>query len=467
MHCFGKCGVAVIRISGPNSGEALKKLVHLKQLPTPRMAHLKKIYCPVSKEILDKGLILWFPGPNSFSGEDCFELQVHGGTAVISAILNALRSLPDLRPAEPGEFTRKAFHNGKLDLIEVEGLADLLEAKTELQRKQALIQTEGILSELYNSWRAVLVKSVAHIEAHIDFEESEILEKELFKNTVNEVQIVYDNIKSYLNDGRKGEIISNGIKTVIIGAPNVGKSSLLNNLCQRPAAIVSPIEGTTRDLLQITLDINGYPVVLLDTAGLRKITIDPVEEEGVRRAKNSVETADFMILVLDVNKYIKWKQIHVFDNFFTYLNEYIDSMDLNYIRFDNSNTKKVCKYMIVLNKSDLMTQINEKQLIDEVLENNQNTVLISCSRGDGLQQFLEKITGHFEDLCGDPNREHPSMNRERHRHLLSACVHHLEQFLHEFERDAADVAIVAQYLRLGLRQIGKLTGNVTTEELLN
>ncbi|GLV57767.1 uncharacterized protein CBL_21024 [Carabus blaptoides fortunei] len=244
------------------------------------MAHLKKIDCPVSKEILDKGLILWFPGPNSFSGEDCFELQVHGGTAVISAILNALRSLPDLRPAEPGEFTRKAFHNGKLDLIEVEGLADLLEAKTELQRKQALIQTEGVLNELYNSWRAVLVKAVAHIEAHIDFEESEILERELFKNTVTEVQIVYDNIKFYLNDGRKGEIISDGIKTVIIGASNVGKSSLLNNLCQSPAAIVSPIEGITRDLLQITLDINGYPVVLLDTAGLRKNTIDPVVEEG-------------------------------------------------------------------------------------------------------------------------------------------------------------------------------------------
>lgn len=294
----GKCGVAVVRVSGPQASEALHQITG--SLPKPRRAVLCRLKDPLKGDTIDHGLVLWFPGPHSFTGEDSAEFQVHGGPSVVTSLLNALGELPGLRHAEPGDFAKRAFFNGKLDLTEVEGLADLIHAETEAQRKQALRQMEGDLGRLYNSWRAELLRLVAHVEAVIDFGEDENIEDGILDEVKVKVSNLHRTVVDHLSDGRRGERLRAGVHVAIVGAPNAGKSSLLNILCQRPAAIVSPHAGTTRDVLESALDICGYPVILSDTAGLREAN-DPVEQEGVRRALTRATTADLKILIGDVS----------------------------------------------------------------------------------------------------------------------------------------------------------------------
>ncbi|XP_057254405.1 tRNA modification GTPase GTPBP3, mitochondrial isoform X2 [Pezoporus wallicus] len=275
----GRCGVAVIRTSGPGSRGALQSLTGRPALPPPRVLALRRIRDPATGEPLDRGLVVWFQGPQSFTGEDCAELHVHGGPAVVSGVLRALGSLPGLRPAEPGEFTRRAFRRGKLDLTAAEGLGDLIRAETEAQRRQALRQMEGELGRLYQRWSDALTQALAHLEAYIDFSEDDNVEEEVLSQVDATVRALEQEIGSHLQDGRRGEMLRGGVRAVIAGPPNVGKSSLLNLLCQRPAAIVSPAAGTTRDVVEVALNVGGYPLVLSDTAGLRDAT-DPVEQEG-------------------------------------------------------------------------------------------------------------------------------------------------------------------------------------------
>ncbi|CAH1116264.1 unnamed protein product [Phaedon cochleariae] len=460
----GKCGVAVIRVSGKNSPTALKLLTDSNVLPKARSAILRRIKHPISKETLDRGLILWFPGPKSFTGEDSFELQVHGGIAVVNAILNALGSIPSLRLAEPGEFTRRAFHNAKLDLTEVEGLADLLQAETELQRRQAYLQTEGSLSKLYNKWKKTLTNGVAHVEAHIDFGETETLEPHLIEHVAKDIHILARDIEQHLADGRKGEILRNGVKTVILGEPNVGKSSLLNLLCERPAAIVTPIEGTTRDVLEVTLNIHGYPLVLADTAGLRSSTKDIIEKEGIERALKLYEKSNLVILVVDMEKYRNWKRIHEERGINKYLKEYVDKLKIsNLIDASDENISFTKQCLVVFNKSDLGQ--DEDASIDE-----DHFVRISCKTEDGVAKLTHMISQKLRILCGEPSEEHPSMNQLRHRQHLSDCLKSLQLFLDEVSSDDTkeyDLVIMAEYLRKSLRQLGKLVGNVTTDQLLN
>ncbi|XP_064325592.1 tRNA modification GTPase GTPBP3, mitochondrial isoform X2 [Phalacrocorax carbo] len=281
----GRCGVAVIRTSGPGSRGALQSLTGRPKLPPPRVLALRCIRDPATAEPLDRGLVVWFPGPQSFTGEDCAELHVHGGPAVVSGVLRALGRLPGLRPAEPGEFTRRAFRRGKLDLTAAEGLGDLIRAETEAQRRQALRQMEGELGRLYQRWSETLTQALAHLEAYIDFSEDDNVEEEVLSQVDATVRALEQEIGAHLRDGRRGELLRGGVHAVIAGPPNVGKSSLLNLLCQRPAAIVSPVAGTTRDVVEVALNVGGYPLVLSDTAGLRDTT-DPVEQEGVSRARD-------------------------------------------------------------------------------------------------------------------------------------------------------------------------------------
>ncbi|XP_069646597.1 tRNA modification GTPase GTPBP3, mitochondrial isoform X2 [Haliaeetus albicilla] len=281
----GRCGVAVIRTSGPGSRGALQSLTGRPELPPPRVLALRRIRDPATAEPLDRGLVVWFAGPQSFTGEDCAELHVHGGPAVVSGVLRALGRLPGLRPAEPGEFTRRAFRRGKLDLTAVEGLGDLIRAETEAQRRQALRQMEGELGRLYQRWSETLTQALAHLEAYIDFSEDDNVEEEVLSQVDATVRELEQEVGAHLQDGRRGELLRGGVHAVIAGPPNVGKSSLLNLLCQRPAAIVSPVAGTTRDVVEVALNVGGYPLVLSDTAGLRDAT-DPVEQEGVSRARD-------------------------------------------------------------------------------------------------------------------------------------------------------------------------------------
>ena len=288
--------IAVIRISGPRAGAALEALG--VKVPPPRQAKLARMRDPRSGEIIDEALALWFPGPNSETGEDVAELQGHGGPAVIAAILDALGSIDGLRMAEPGEFTRRGFENGKLDLTAVEGLADLVAAETEGQRRQAFRQMKGLLGDRAETWRKRLIQALALVEARIDFSDEADVPEDLLGPALAIVQELRDEIGTALADGGRGERLREGLVVAIAGPPNAGKSTLLNRLAQREAAIVSPYAGTTRDVIEVHLDLGGFPMTLLDTAGIRE-TDDPVEMEGVRRARARAAAADLVLWVTD------------------------------------------------------------------------------------------------------------------------------------------------------------------------
>lgn len=294
----GRAGVAVMRLSGPNAGPALDALTGLPR-PAPRRAVLRRFHAEDGGEI-DQGLAIWFPGPASFTGEDCAELHVHGGPAVIGALANALLVL-DLSPAGPGDFTRRAFERGKLDLTEAEGLADLIDAETEGQRAQALAQMTGALRTLYDGWREQLISVLASLEGEIDFPDEDDVPDSLSDAAAAPLDDLIAALDAHLDDARRGERVREGFAIALIGAPNAGKSSLLNALARRDAAIVTDIPGTTRDVVEVRLVLSGFPVILADTAGLREAA-DRVEAEGVRRALARAEDADLRIGVVDVSR---------------------------------------------------------------------------------------------------------------------------------------------------------------------
>ena len=354
----GRAAIAVLRISGPSAAEA----VHLLSgpLPPPRYARLSALKDPESREILDRGLVLWFPGPASLTGEDMAELHLHGGRAVVAAVVAVLSKIPDVRPAEPGEFSRRAFHNGKFDLTAAEGIADLVEAETEAQRRQAMRQLEGAFGKLVESWRERLVKALAYAEAAIDFAEDDpAVTKGDWRG---EVAAVAEEIRRHLDDERRGERLRDGFEVAILGPPNAGKSSLLNKLAGREAAIVSRQAGTTRDVIEVHLDLGGLPVVLADTAGLREST-DEVESEGVRRALARAEAADLKLAVIDASSGAK-----------------IDS-----------ETKRIidARTIVVASKRDLLA--DGGGYLEKILALAARSLAVSAKSGDGIAELLAVI----------------------------------------------------------------------------
>jgi tRNA modification GTPase len=291
--------IAVVRISGPSARVALEALSG--RVPPPRQASLARLRDPQSGEILDEALALWFPAPRSETGEDMAELQLHGGRAVLAAVLAALARLPGFRPAEAGEFTRRAFENGRLDLTAVEGLADLIGAETEAQRRQAYRQMKGLLGDQAETWRGRLIQALALVEAGIDFSDEADVPAELVRPALDIARTLHDEISAVLAEGGRGERLRDGFVVAIAGPPNAGKSTLLNRIAKREAAIVSPYAGTTRDVIEVHLDLGGYPVTLLDTAGVRD-TDDPVEREGVRRAHERAAAADLVLWVVEAGQ---------------------------------------------------------------------------------------------------------------------------------------------------------------------
>ncbi|XP_072260690.1 tRNA modification GTPase GTPBP3, mitochondrial isoform X3 [Pyxicephalus adspersus] len=379
----GKCGVAVIRTSGPASQEALHLLTKLSALPPPRQVTLASIMCPKSGELLDRGLVVWFSGPRSFTGEDCCEYHVHGGPAVVGGVLQALGHLKTLRPAEPGEFTKRAFQNGKLDLTEVEGLGDLIHAETEVQRRQALRQMSGELGQLYQRWSQRLIRALAHVEAFIDFSEDDNIEEGVLFTVDEEVEKLQKELEEHLKDNRRGERLRDGVQVVLAGSTNAGKSSLLNVLSQKPTAIVSSIPGTTRDVLETPLNIGGYPIVISDTAGLRD-SEDPVEREGVRRAKARVTEADILVAVIDVSNIPL-----ILDSLLAHLHEM-------YINLQGDGPRSV---IIVLNKMDLLSQENLSSTHKLIQQHGLPPIcLLSCHTGEGVEEFLRILKQTLETM---------------------------------------------------------------------
>ncbi|NWV93575.1 GTPB3 GTPase, partial [Machaerirhynchus nigripectus] len=362
--------------------------------------------------------------------------------------------LPGLRPAEPGEFTRRAFRHGKLDLTAAEGLRDLIGAETEAQRRQALRQMEGDLGRLYQRWSHTLTQALAHLEAYIDFSEGEDVEEEVLSQGVSPgcvpavdvtVRALEQEVRGHLRDGRRGELLRGGVRAVIAGPPNVGKSSLLNLLCRRPAAIVSPAAGTTRDVLEVALDIGGYPLVLSDTAGLREAT-DPVEREGVSRARDRLCQADLVLAVLDATSVPPTPRA---------LGAALAALD----------PPPGTPCVLVLNKADLLEGHRGSPSATRARgPPGPPATLLSCKTGEGLESLMELLTQQLAQLCGDPLLGSPSLTRSRHSRHLGACAAALARF---GLGDGGDVAVAAEQLRLARRELGRITGHVGAEEGLD
>lgn len=404
----GRAGVAVMRLSGPLSGVALDRLA---RRPVPRLATLALLRDPATAEVVDQALVLWFPGPASFTGQDVAELHIHGGRAVVQRLSAILLSL-GLRPAEPGEFTRRAFEAGKLDLSQAEAIADLVDAETEAQRRQALRQLDGALGRLYEGWRDRLKVLLARLEALIDFPD-EGLDDAIEGEVMTGTEALLIQIRDHLADGHRGERLRDGFEIAIIGAPNVGKSSLLNRLARSDVAIVSDIPGTTRDVIEVALDLGGYRVVLIDTAGLRE-TDDPIEREGVRRARARAEAADLRLLVINPG-------------------DPVPPMDTP-------------RTLILLNKADL---------------GEGRGMAISALTGEGIDQLLDEISSHVATRL-EPG-EAPALTRARHRLAVEEAADNLDRAL----LPGLPAELRAEDLRLALRALGRVVGAVDVEDLLD
>ena len=418
----GRSAVAVIRLSGPESSRILSGMTG--GLPRPRELVVRAIGDPSSGEELDKAMVAWLPAPRSFTGEDCAEFHLHGSPAVVSAVMSALAKYPQVRPAEAGEFTRRAFLNGKMDLVEVEGLSDLLEARTANQRRQAFRQISGQASSVFESWRHQLLLIRADIEAVVDFVDEPGVAEGAAPGIDARIGVLATEMTAMLERAATAEVVRDGVHVVLAGFPNTGKSSLLNALARREAAIVSAIPGTTRDAIEVSLDIHGVPVMLTDTAGLRSETSDEVESEGIRRSRRHVATADVVIWV--------WSQ------------------DIP----GSSSSGDIRPDLVVENKMDLGSGLPRNNNDDAVLR-------VSTRTRDGIANFIEHLSSLLQRRFGDmessllvSNRQTVAARRSI-RHLndaLAASPDHLE--------------LKAEEVRRASEEIGRLTGKVDVEEWL-
>jgi len=419
----GRAGVAVVRLSGPDAGRALQVLTGLA-LPVPRRAVLRDLRAR-SGEVIDKSLILWFPAPASFTGEDVVELHVHGGRAVLNFVFAELSALPWLRPADPGEYSRRAFENNRLDLTAAEGLADLVAAETEMQRRQALRQMEGRLGDLYESWRSDLVGAMAQLEALVDFPDEDLPDG-LISGVGQRVQALEAAISAHLDDNRAGERLRDGLSVVILGAPNVGKSSFLNTLAGRDAAIVSATPGTTRDIVEVHLDLGGLPVALADTAGLRE-TADDIEAEGIRRALRHAERADLKLIMLEAGPapYLPADLVAELD--------------------DNA--------LLVGTKADLVSS-------SALAHEGRRIWPVSVRSGSGMDALLAEVQTRLSARFASSGTV--GITRIRHRQALEEALLGLRRY------DSAPYPeLGAEDLRLAARHIGRITGRVDVEDILD
>ena len=416
----GRAAIAIIRLSGPATRHAVEQIAGT--VPPPRCASLRSLTDPADGSAIDEALVLWFPAPHSFTGEDSAEFHIHGGRSVVSGLLSALTRMPGVRLAEPGEFARQAFDNGKLDLTKVEALADLIDADTAMQRRQALRQMEGALGRQVEDWRRRLIKACAWVEALIDFSDESDVDSSALTEGMQEVMLVRQEIATLLSSGDNGERLREGMVVAIAGAPNAGKSTLLNILAGRDAAIVSPHAGTTLDLIEISLDVAGWPVRLIDTAGIRDSS-DPVEQEGVRRARSAVRRADLTL----------WLSEHA---------------DESLAEFGGTNVIRV------RTKCDLLS--------DSAPKHGENWVNISSLNGQGIGRLLSMIADRAERALGG---ETALITRARHRDALADLIPSLDAAWQLFQA-GGDEELVAEEIRLALRSLGRITGIVDVEDVL-
>ena len=422
----GISGVAVIRLSGQDTSKVIQLLTG-KEPPKPRVATLRKINKINTSELIDEGLILWFPGPESYTGEDMAEIQVHGSKAVVDALHSSLSDIENCRLAEPGEFTKLAFQNGKINLLKAESIADLISSETEIQRQQAIKIMNGKSSDQFNFLREKLLKILSHVEAKIDFPEED-LPNNILDEIKNSSDEVINKIKKILNDQKVGERIREGFKIAILGPTNAGKSSLMNHLSNRDVAIVSEIAGTTRDVIETHLNIDGYPVIISDTAGIRD-SKDEIEKKGIKLSLNRAEEADLKLVVVDAKS--------------------LDFTDVLKGLLDENA-------ILVINKSDLL----KKDIDPEIKKTNH--VLISIKENKNIEELILKIKNNLKNKF--ITSDDILITRERHRQHLQQCLDHLNNFNQKKEIEDFDKA--AEDLRLATRHLGMIVGKVDVEEIL-
>jgi tRNA modification GTPase len=427
--------IAVVRMSGPQAGTALATLAG-KQ-PQPRLA-TRVVLRDINGEPIDDALVLWFPGPASATGEDIAEFHVHGGRAVLAALFAALSTLEHVRAAEPGEFTRRAFENGKLDLTEAEGLDDLIHADTDRQRRQALRQLNGLLGDRARRWREEIIAASALIEAGIDFSDEGDVPAELIEPALAKMKTLLGEIQQVLAAQGRSERLRDGLVVAIAGPPNVGKSTLMNQLARRDVAIVSPHAGTTRDVIEVQLDLDGYPVTVIDTAGIRD-TDDPVEQEGVRRARARAAEADLVLWMCDAER-----------------------------REDRPDL--VARVWIVRNKIDLDAITDSAALAPGEVAgrplaesgSGEAGFAISASRGDGVGALIAALIAFARDYFGQA--EGALIGRERQRELLRQTALSLERSISAISEGEE---LAAEDLRAAAYSLGRLLGRVDVEDILD
>ena len=421
----GPSGIAIIRISGKDSLKVCKNLTKLKVIDSTKVNYCK-FYDPKNGKIIDpEALLLWFPGPNSYTGDDLAEFQVHGSNAVINALLKALSEQDNCRLAEPGEFTKIAFQNDKIDLLKAESIGDLIHAETELQRDQAVKLVQGNASNYYNDLREKLIKSLSYIEAKIDFAEDDLPEKVL-KEVQNSIKEIHKDIHKIIEDNKIGEKIRDGFRVSITGEVNAGKSSLLNLIAKRDVAIVSDEAGTTRDVIETYLNIDGYPVILADTAGIRDAK-NEVEKKGISLALGKSKEADLNIVVID-----------------------------NSSKSINNKIKKMINKdtIVLLNKSDVHNKQNH--------EFDADTVLASVKENKNIDSLIKKIKEKLSNKFTSDNTA--LITRERHRIKLNECLKEIDNFLKKDQNK--DLELAAEDLRMATRHLGSIVGKVDVEEIL-
>ena len=422
----GISGIAVIRISGQETSKAIELLTG-KSVPEPRVATLRKINKINTSELIDEGIILWFPGPESYTGEDMAEIQVHGSKAVIDALHSSISNIENCRLAEPGEFTKLAFQNGKINLLKAESIADLISSETEIQRQQAIKIMNGKSSDQFNFLREKLLKILSHVEAKIDFPDED-LPNDILKEIKKSSDEVLINIEKILDDQKVGERIREGFKIAILGPTNAGKSSLLNHLSNRDVAIVSEIAGTTRDVIETHLNIDGYPVIVSDTAGIRE-SKNEIEKKGIKLSLNRAEEADLKLVVVDAKN--------------------LDFTDVLKGLLDENA-------ILVINKSDLL----DEEIDPEIKKLNH--VLISIKENLNIDELILKIKNNLKNKF--ITSDDILITRERHRQHLKQCLEHLKNFNKKNEVEDFDKA--AEDLRLATRHLGMIVGKVDVEEIL-
>ncbi|MCT4655623.1 MAG: tRNA uridine-5-carboxymethylaminomethyl(34) synthesis GTPase MnmE [Cohaesibacter sp.] len=420
-------GVAVFRLSGPQAKSVMNSLVESE--PKPRDAALRLIRDPRNGELIDQALVLYFPAPHSFTGEECVEFHCHGGRAVVQAMLDVMGSFSDCRLAEAGEFSRRAFENGKMDLTAVEGLADLIHAETEMQRRQAMRQASGQHRQQIDEWRSVLLYGRSMIEAELDFSDEEDIPGSVSDVIWPKITKLKRDIEHHLGKASGGERLRNGLSVVLIGHPNAGKSSLLNYFAKREVAIVTEEAGTTRDLLEVHLDIEGYPVTLVDTAGLRDAS-NIVEKEGIRRALDRSRDADLLIELIDM------------------------SADQERVEVESEATR-----LVLLNKTDLCLSDKAYDLGEQM--GDEDAFAVSVKAEIGMDEFYDSFVKHIEKSF--TGSENTLVTQKRHVDILTACVKFLDDALIYSE---SPIEIRSEYLRMAGDELGKITGQIDIEEML-